>query len=203
MNIAVFCSGKGTNLQAIIDAVKSKKVKAGIKLVIADKKNALSLVKAEKAGIKAIFINSKRFKSRESFDKEAIKYLKKEKVELVVLAGFMRILSPHFIKKYRDRILNVHPALLPSFKGSRAIKDAFDSGVKVTGVTVHFVSEEVDSGPIILQEAVKVSNRESYVSLERKIHKVEHRLYPLAIRLFCEGRLKVSGGKVFCEEALK
>ena len=199
MNIAVFCSGRGTNLQAIINAVKSKKIKAGIKLVIADKSNALGLKRAEKAGIKAIFIDPKRFKSRESFDKEAIKHLKKEKVELVVLAGFMKILSPHFIRKYKNKILNVHPALLPSFKGSRAIKDAFDCGVKVTGVTVHFVSEEVGSGPIVLQEVVRVSNGESCASLERKIHKVEHRLYPLAIRLFCEGRLKVSGGKVIYE----
>ncbi|MCK4518981.1 MAG: phosphoribosylglycinamide formyltransferase [Candidatus Omnitrophica bacterium] len=199
MNIAVFCSGKGTNLQAIINAVKSKKINAGIKLIIADKGNALSLKRAEKVGIKAMFIDPKRFKSKELFDKEAIKYLKKEKVELVVLAGFMRILSPYFIKKYKNRILNVHPALLPSFKGSRAIKDALDNGAKVTGVTVHFVSEEVDSGPIILQEAVKVLNRESYASLEKKIHKVEHRLYPLAIKLFCEGRLKVSGRKVIYE----
>ena len=200
MNIAVFCSGRGTNLQAIIDAIKAGRIRANLRLVISDVEEAYCLKRAENAKIKIIFINPKKFKDKELFDKEVIRYLREEKIDLIVLAGYMRILSPYFVKKYRNKILNIHPTLLPSFKGTSGIKDAWRYGVKVTGVTVHFVTEELDSGPIILQEAVRIEKNDTLELLEEKIHKVEHRLYPEAIRLFCENRLKIIGRKVkiFC-----
>lgn len=196
MNIAVLCSGKGTNLQAIIDAVKAKVIKAQLRLVVGDKKDAFSLERARGAGIRTVFVNPKKFKSKESFDREVVKYLEEEKINLVVLAGFMRILSSYFVKRYKNKILNIHPALLPSFKGSHAIKDAWGFGVRTAGVTVHFVDEELDNGPIILQEGVQILDKDTVDSLEEKIHKIEHKLYPEAIKLFCENKLKIIGRKV-------
>ncbi len=145
MKIAVLCSGSGTNLQAIIDSVKSGYIPANIALVVSDNKKAYALERAKKSGIETLVLNPKDFKSREDFDKEIIKNLKKKNVELVVLAGFMRLLSRHFIEEYRNRIMNIHPALLPAFKGTRGIKDALECGAKVTGPTVHFVDEELDT----------------------------------------------------------
>ena len=200
MNIAVFCSGNGTNLQAIINAIKAGKVKAEIKLVLCDKKEAYCLKRASKAGLKTVFIDSKVYRSRQAFDKEIIKQLKENKIKLVVLAGFMRILSDYFVREYRNRILNVHPDILPAFKGASGIKDAYKSGVKITGVTIHFVNEKLDSGPIILQDVVKVNSAETLKILELKIHKLEHRLYPKAIDLFARGKLKIQGDIVKIRE---
>lgn len=196
MNIAVFASGRGTNLQAIIDAVKAGKVKANIACVIGDQKDALALERARRAGIEAIHIRPKDFSSREEFDREAIRHLERHNVELVVLAGFMRLLSDYFVNKYKNRIMNIHPALLPSFKGTEGIKDARDYGVKVTGPSVHFVTEDLDAGPIILQKPVAIGEDDTMETLEEKIHKAEHEIYPEAIRLFVEGKLKVEGRKV-------
>ncbi|MDP2940389.1 MAG: phosphoribosylglycinamide formyltransferase [Candidatus Omnitrophota bacterium] len=193
INIAVFCSGFGSNLQAIIRAVKKEKIKASLSLVLSDNKQAYALKRAKKAGIKTATIDPALFKTLEDFDTEALKYLEQEKIDLIVLAGFMRIISPVLINQYKNRILNIHPALLPSFKGTQAIKDAFDYGVKITGVTVHFVDERMDHGPIILQAPVKIDDNDTLGSLEKKIHKIEHKLYPEAIRLFVEGKLKVEG----------
>jgi phosphoribosylglycinamide formyltransferase-1 len=158
MNIAIFVSGSGTNLQAIIDAVKSGYIKAKIALVVSDNKQAYALERAKKAGIQTLCLDPKASDSKLNFDKELIKNLKKQNVELVILAGYMRVLTPYFVKEYKDRIMNIHPALLPSFKGLNGIKDALDYGVKVTGPTVHFVTEEVDSGPIIAQAVVEVED---------------------------------------------
>lgn len=196
MNIAVLCSGSGTNLQAIIDAVKSGAIPATIAIVISDKKDAFALERAKKAGIETLVLNPKSFKAREDFDKEVIESLKKRDVGLVVLAGFMRLLSSHFINEYRNRVMNIHPALLPAFKGACGIKDALAHGVKVTGVTVHFVDENLDNGPVILQEAVEIKDGDTEESLLDRVHKVEHELYPEAIRLFVEGKLRVEGRKV-------
>ena len=196
MNFAVFVSGRGTNLQAIIDAHRVGKIAAAPKLVVSDKQDAYALTRAREAGIATVFIDPKLHRGRENFDKEAVGRLKAEGIDFVVLAGFMRILSGYFIREYRDRILNIHPALLPDFKGARAIADAHRAGVDVTGVTVHFVVEEVDSGPVILQEKVPVRPGESLESLEERIHAVEHRLYPKAIDLFARGKLKLERGKV-------
>lgn len=196
MNIAVFVSGNGTNLQAIIDAISAGKLKAKIALVVSDNKDAYALTRAKNANIETFVLSPKGFKTREDYDKEITKELQKRNVSLVVLAGFMRLLSSHFVREYKNKILNIHPALLPSFKGTHGIKEAFEYGAKRTGVTVHFVDEDLDHGPIILQEIVAVDENDTLDTLEEKIHKVEHKLYPEAIRLFAEGKLKVEGRRV-------
>lgn len=196
MNIAVLCSGSGTNLQAIIDKVRSGYIPAKIALVLSDKKDAFALSRAKKAGIETVVLNSKDYKTREDFDRTVIKNLKKRDVVLVVMAGFMRLLSPYFIKEYKNKIINIHPALLPSFKGTHGIKDALDYGVKVTGATVHFVDEHLDHGPIILQSAVKVEDDDTESTLLERVHKEEHKIYPEAVKLFSEGRLKIEGRRV-------
>ncbi len=196
MNIAVLCSGSGTNLQAIIDKVEGGYIPAKIALVVSDNKDAFALTRAQKAGIETLILNPKDFKNREDFDREIVKHLRKNDVKLVVLAGFMRLMSDYFIKEYRNRIMNIHPALLPSFKGTHGIKDALEYGVKVTGPTVHFVDEKLDHGPIILQKAVEVKDEDTEETLLKQVHKEEHKLYPEAIKLFVEGRLKVEGRKV-------
>ncbi len=197
MNIAVFCSGNGTNLQAIVNAIKNKKLKSvKIALVISDNHNAYALRRAKKAGIKTLVVEPSKFTTKSKFEKEIIKYLKKENVELIVLAGFMRIIGGDLLSEYRNRILNIHPALLPSFKGAHGIKDAFEYGVKVTGVTVHFVDDKMDNGPIILQEAVPIEEKDTLESLESRVHKVEYKLYCKAIDLFVRGKLKIVGRKI-------
>lgn len=196
MNIAVFASGRGTNFGAIIRAVKKGILKANLSLLICDNPKAPVINKAKRAKVKVVLIKREDFATKKDFELEIIKHLQEHKIDLIVLAGFMRILTSEIVNSYKGRILNIHPALLPSFKGSHAIKDAFDYGVKVTGVTVHFVDEETDHGPIILQQAVKIEEGDTLESLEGKIHKIEHRLYPEAIRLFVEGKLRIEGRKV-------
>ncbi len=196
MNIAVFASGRGTNFSAILRAVKKGVIKVNLSLLVCDNPKAQVLGKARRAGVKSVLVKRGDFASKEEFEAKIIEYLKTEKIDLIVLAGFMRILGPAIIREYKGRIINIHPALLPSFKGAHAIKDAFDYGVKVTGVTVHFVDEEMDHGPIILQQAVRIEGNGTAEALEAKIHKVEHRLYPQAIKLFVEGKLKIEGRKV-------
>ena len=194
MNFAVLASGSGTNLQAIIDACRRKKIKAELKVVFSDKPDAFALERARKARIPCVAYRSpKMHPTRGSFDKAVVRLLREEGIDFVVLAGYMRILSPVFLKAFKNKVLNIHPALLPAFKGGHAIKDAFDYGAKVTGVTVHLVDEEVDHGPIVAQAAVEVKPTDTPASLEAKIHKVEHRLYPQVIDLFAKGKLKVSG----------
>jgi len=195
-SIAVFASGRGTNFQAIADAVKKGIVKANISLLVCDNPFAPVLLKAKTAKIKTFLVKRKGFASKQDFEAAVIRELKKEKIDLICLAGFMRILSKRFVRAYKNRIINIHPSLLPSFKGEHGIKDAFDYGVKITGVTVHFVDEKMDHGPIILQESVRINKNDSPASLEAKIHKVEHSVYPQAIRLFVEEKLIVRGRKV-------
>jgi len=196
LNIAILCSGSGTNLQAMIDKVGEGYIPARIALVISDNKDAFALKRAKDVGIETLVLNPEDFGTREAFDKEVIKNLEKKKVELVVLAGFMRLLSAHFIKKYENRIMNIHPSLLPSFKGTRGIKDALEYGVKVTGPTVHFVDEKLDHGPIILQKTLEVKDNDTEKSLLERVHKEEHKIYPEAVKLFVEGKLKIEGRKV-------
>ena len=201
MNIAVFASGNGTNLQAIIEAISSGDIKkCNIALLVSNNKDAHALTRAKGAKIETFVLSHKDFPSREDYDKEIIKELKKRNVELVVLAGFMRLISSYFANEYRNRIMNIHPALLPAFKGTHGIKDTFEYGVKMTGVTVHFVDDELDHGPIILQESVPVREGDTLKSLDEKIHKTEHKLYPKAIGLFIEGKLKVEDRKVRIKE---
>jgi phosphoribosylglycinamide formyltransferase-1 len=196
MNFAVLASGRGGNLKAIIEAVQSRAIKAHLKAVISDKKDAYALEHARQAQVPAIFINPKDFDDRQSFDEAVVERLHEFKIDFVVMAGYMRLLSSYFIRQYPDKILNIHPSLLPAFKGTHAIKEAFDYGVKVTGPSVHFVSEEMDAGPIILQELVSVDPKDSLESLEEKIHQAEHRVYPKVIDLFVRGKLKIEGRKV-------
>jgi phosphoribosylglycinamide formyltransferase 1 len=188
--IAVLCSGNGSNLKAIINAIKSGKLYAEIAVVISDKKDAFALTRAKKAKIPTRVIEPGNFKNRESFDRELVSGLKAYKVQLVCLAGFMRILSKVMVQKFDGRILNIHPALLPSFPGAHAVHDAYLSGVKVTGVTVHIVDEKVDHGPILLQEALEIRKKESLEELLSRIHRIEHRLYPKAISMMLSGRVK-------------
>lgn len=196
MNIAVFASGKGTNFSAIIKAVKSGKIKASLSLLVCDQPKAGVIGRAKRAGVKVALVKRGDFPAKKDFENKIIAHLQENKIDLIVLAGFMRLLTPEFVGKYKGRILNIHPALLPSFKGMEAIKEAFDYGVKVTGVTVHFVDEETDHGPIILQKGVLIEEDDTLESLESKVHKLEHRLYPQAIRLFVEGKLKSEGRRV-------
>jgi phosphoribosylglycinamide formyltransferase-1 len=195
-NIAVFASGRGTNFNAIAQAVKSRKLKVNLALLVCDNPKAQVLAKARKMKVKTCLVKRQDFATKQDFEKTIIGHLKKNKIDLVVMAGFMRLLSPFFVRAYKNRIINIHPALLPSFKGTHAIKDAFDYGVKVTGVTVHFVDEDMDHGPIILQKEVGVKELDTLASLEAKIHKVEHQLYPEAIRLIAQGRIKLRGRRV-------
>ena len=194
MNIAVFVSGNGSNLQALIDA---QDLSGGeIVLVVSDKPQARALERAEKAGIKTFILEAEGFDSREEYDEAIIEQLDKEGIEFIVLAGFMRILSAGFVDKYYGKIVNIHPSLLPAFKGTHGIRDAFEQGADTTGVTVHFVDRDLDAGPIILQEEVKIEEADTLESLEEKIHVVEHKLYPKAVRFFVEGKLKIEGNKV-------
>ncbi len=196
MNIAVFASGRGTNFGAIVRAVKKGKIKANLSLLVCDNPKAGAISRAKRAGIKIALVKREDFANKKDFENKIIAYLKENKIDLIVLAGFMRLLGPELVSKYAGRILNIHPALLPSFKGTEAIKDAFDYAVKVTGVTVHFVDEKMDHGPIILQKAVQIKEDDTLESLETKIHKIEHQLYPEAIRLYVEGKLKLERRKV-------
>lgn len=192
-NVAVFVSGSGTNLQAIIDAqIKS----ANLVVVLSNKPDAYALERALKHNIPVEVVDHKEFDTREAFEAELIERLKKYNVKLIVLAGFMRILTSFFVNNYQHRIINLHPALLPSFPGIHSAKQALDYGVKITGVTVHFVDDGVDTGPIILQSVVPIDDLDSEDSLLEKIHMEEHRIFPEAVKLFCEGRLSISGRKV-------
>jgi len=196
MNIAVFASGRGTNFSAIIRAVKKGKIKADLSLLVCDNPGAGAIGRAGRAGIKVALVKREDFTAKEDFEAKIISHLEENKIDLIVLAGFMRLLGPALVSRYKGRILNIHPALLPAFKGTEGIKDALAYGVKVTGVTVHFVDEAVDHGPIILQEAVKIEEDDTPESLEKKIHKLEHRVYPQAVKLFVEGRLQIEGRRV-------
>lgn len=194
--IAVFASGFGSNLQALIDYNNKHGLNGDIVLVFSNNKDAFALVRAKKNNIKAVFMDPTRYSSREKYDSKIIEMLEEEKIDLVVLAGYMLLLSQEFVHRFKNKILNIHPALLPSFKGTHGIKDAYRYGVKVTGVTVHFVDEDLDRGPIILQEAVDIDPDDSVEELEGKIHKVEHKIYPEAVKYFCEDRLEIDGRRV-------
>lgn len=196
MNIAVFASGRGTNLQAIIKAVRKGNLKANLTLVISDVKKARALKRAKKAGIKSLFIDPAAYPTQEALEREILKHLEAEKIDLIVLAGFMRIVGNTLLDRFPHKILNIHPALLPSFKGVHGIQDAFAYGTKITGVTVHFVDNKMDHGPIIAQGIVKIEDADTLESLEKKIHRLEHKLYPETINLVVEGKVKIDGRKI-------
>jgi len=196
MDIAVFCSGNGSNFQAIVDAKNKGLFQADITLMVCDNPDAYAVKRAKNEGIPRLIVNRKDFSSKQALEEKIVESLEEKRIGLICLAGYMRLLSPEFVQRYAGKIINVHPALLPAFKGADAIRDAIDYGIKVSGVTVHFVTEEVDAGPIILQEVVEIEDSDSKESLEEKIHSAEHRLYPQAIKLFVENKLKITGRKV-------
>lgn len=196
VRIGVLISGNGTNLQALIDSIESGKINGRICVVISDREDAYGLIRARKHGIEALFINKKDFINNSDFNKKILEELKKRGIQLLVLAGYLRILSPEIIKEYRNRIINIHPALIPSFcgkgyYGERIHKAVLEYGVKVTGATVHFVDEGTDTGPIIFQKSIEVHNNDTVESLQKKVLEVEHTLLVKAVKMFCQGRLKV------------
>ena len=193
MRVAVFASGSGTNLQAIIDADIQT---IEIAVVFTNNPDAYAIERAKKHNIQVEIIDHKNYKTREEYEKHIIEALDPYKLNLIVLAGFMRIFSTVFVRAYKNKIVNIHPALLPSFPGINAGRQALEYGVKYTGVTVHFVDEGVDTGPIILQSVVEIEDEDTEDTLLEKIHEVEHRIYPKAIELISSGEIEVIGRRV-------
>jgi len=190
MNIAVFASGNGTNFEAISNAIKNKTISnCEIKILIVDRKNAYAITRAKNLGIPYKYVNSTKFNSREEYELEIINILKELNIDLIVLAGYMKIITNVLLEAYKDRIINIHPALLPSFKGAHGIRDAFNYGCKVYGVTIHHVSSELDGGKIIAQRAFEYYGND-IDELETKIHDLEHSLYPEVIDKLIKGELK-------------
>ncbi|MEM3169249.1 MAG: phosphoribosylglycinamide formyltransferase [Candidatus Nitrosotenuis sp.] len=201
LNLGILISGRGSNMEAILKAVKRQRIPVNPAVVISNNPDAKGLKIAQKLGVKTHVIPSKNFiGTRWEYDQKIIKVLKKhgvtEKNGLVCLAGFMRIISPEFIRRYKNRILNIHPAILPSFPGLHAQKQALDYGVKFSGCTVHFVDDGVDTGPIIFQAIVKVKDDDTEETLSKRILAKEHKAYPQAVKLIAEGRITISGRKV-------
>ena len=196
LRLGVLISGSGSNLQSIIDNIEKGSLKATIKIVISNNPDAFGITRAKKHGIPFVVLKNGDFKSKEDFDSELIKVLKENNVDLVILAGFMRIISPAFLKAFPQKVLNIHPALLPSFPGLHGQKQAFDYGVKFSGCTVHFVDEGVDTGPIIIQSVVPVIDGDTEETLAARILKEEHKIYPQAIQFFADGKIEIQGRKV-------
>jgi len=200
MNLAVFASGNGSNFTAIAKAVRAKRIRVKSFVLICDQPKAFVIKRAQKAKIPVILVRRQDFANRADFEAAIIQRLKYYQINVIALAGFMRMLSPSFIRLYRNRILNIHPSLLPAFIGGTAIKDAWEAHVSVTGVTIHFVDEEMDHGPVILQGKVAIKKKDSLAALEKRVHILEHQLYPRAIKLFAEGKIKVKNGKVLLKD---
>ena len=200
LRLGVLASGRGSNLQAIIDAIEAKVLDATIVLVVSNKRDAIALERANRHGIRGLFLDPKSVAGepdlRRAYDEKILEVLKNHDVQLVLLAGYMKIVTAVLIDAYQWRMMNIHPSLLPSFPGLHAQQQALDAGVKVSGCTVHFVTEGVDQGPIIVQTAVPVNENDSVDALSARILEQEHRLYPRAIQLFAEGGLAVEGRKV-------
>jgi phosphoribosylglycinamide formyltransferase 1 len=191
--IAVLASGAGSNLQALLD---DGRVGPCISLVVADRPGVGALQLARSRGIKAVVLEPGHYASRAAFDMALEVLLEEEAIEFVLLAGYMRILGPRVVRAFSERMLNIHPSLLPAFPGAHSVRDAIDWGGKVTGSTVHLVDEEVDHGPIVLQEAVAIMSEDDEASLHARIKEVEHRIYPRAARLLIDGKLKLEGRRV-------
>lgn len=193
LNIGVLASGRGSNFQAIIDEIEKGRLNAEIKLLIVDNNAAYAVERAKKHSIEYLYLNPNEFASRHVFFTRIAEELKKRGIELVILAGFMRIVEKPLIDAFPNRIMNIHPALLPSFPGLHGQRQAINYGVKISGCTVHFVDEGIDTGPIIIQASVPVSPDDTEETLSERILKMEHKIFPEAIRLYAEGRLKVEG----------
>jgi len=201
LNIGVLISGRGSNLQAIIDGIEQGKVAAKISLVVSNNPDAYGLERARKHGIPAVVVDHRMYSTRQEFETVVIERLNEKGVELVVLAGFMRVLTEHFLKAFPLRVINIHPALLPSFPGVGVQAKAVDYGVRFSGCTVHFVNEGVDTGPIIAQAVVPVYPTDTGEILADRILKMEHQIYPNVIHWIAERRVRVEGRRVFVEGA--
>lgn len=199
LKLGILVSGRGSNLQAIIDAIEARKLAAQIRVVVCDQAEAYALERARLRNIPTATFYAKDYPSREEFDRAVIQCLHDHQVDLVCLAGFMRILSPYFIKEYKNRILNIHPALLPSFPGLHVQRKALEYGVKFSGCSVHFVEEGMDTGPIIIQGIVPALDEDTEDSLAARILRLEHQIYPRAIQFIAEGRLRIVGRRVLCK----
>lgn len=191
LKLAILASGSGTNAQVIFEAVKAKKLDAEICLVLANRPNAKVLDRAEQFGIKHILLDHTLFSSREEYDKKVVEEIKKSGADCVVLAGYMRMVTPYFLASFPQRVINIHPAILPSFPGVHGARDAVNYGVKFSGCTVHFVSEEMDAGPIIIQAIVPCRQEDTEENLQNRIHCLEHKIYVQALKWLAEDRLEI------------
>ncbi len=200
LRLGILVSGSGTNMEAIAVECEEGRLPAEVAVVISNRSDAYALKRAERHGIKSVFVDPSSYPSREAYDRAVVKILKEHQVDLVILAGYMLLVGRAVLDSFPMRIMNIHPALLPSFPGTSGIDDALEYGVKVTGVTVHFVDEGLDTGPIILQEAVAIKEDDDRESLAERIHRVEHKLYPRAIKYFAQGRLSLDGRRVRIRE---
>jgi|SRR5699024_2064479 len=198
--IGVLISGGGTNLQALMDNINEGNINGEISLIISNKKNAYGLERGNAWGIESIFINPKDFENEAAYNFALINRLKEKNIDLVVLAGYLKILSKDFVEAFENRVINIHPSLIPSFCGSgfygeRIHKEVLNYGCKITGATVHFVDEGTDTGPIIFQKIVEIENDESVKSLKEKVLKIEHEILTKAVKLFCEDKIVLEGRK--------
>ncbi len=198
--VSFLVSGRGSNFKAIAKKIIKGEINANLGILISDHGDAKALDLAVDYGMKSFFVDPKLYINREEHEKQMINLLKESKTDLIVGAGYMRVLTPYFIKKFKNRILNIHPALLPSFPGVHGQEQAFNKGVKITGCTTHFIDEGVDTGPIVMQAAVPVLDDDTLDTLSVRILKEEHRIFPESVKLFCEDRLKISGNKVFIKK---
>lgn len=196
LRIGVLASGRGTNLEAILQACERGEIPGRVAVVLSDRKGALALERARRRGIPAFHIPPRSFATREEYDLRLAEVLQEHRVDLVVLAGYLRYLTPPFVEAFRHRAINIHPSLLPSFPGLEAQRQALEYGVKISGCTVHFIDEKLDHGPIILQAAVPVREDDDVASLSERILREEHRILVEAVRLFAQGRLRVEGRRV-------
>jgi phosphoribosylglycinamide formyltransferase-1 len=201
MNIAILASGRGTNFEAIAKACIDGKINAKVAVLIVDRKNIDAIDRAEKLGINWIYVDPYSFPSREDYDRKIVSILKYLNVELVCLAGYKKVVSKVFVDSFPNRIMNIHPTLLPSFPGLKPHEKAIKFGVKISGLTVHFVDEGVDTGPIIVQAAVPVSPDDTKETLSEKILRLEHKVYPQAVKWFVDGRIEIQGRKVIVKGA--
>ena len=205
MNVAVFISGGGTNLQAIIDAIKENKINGKIKLVFSNRKNAYGLIRAQNESIDTFYLNRKKFFSDEEYDERILEELERKNIDLIVLAGYLNILSSKLVSKYSNRIINIHPSLIPSFcgdgfYGENVHKAVIKSGVKFTGATTHFVDENVDTGAIILQDVVPVFINDDFETVAKRVLEIEHEILVKTVKAFCDNKIVFKDNRAFIVE---
>ena len=205
LNIAVFISGGGTNLQAIINAVKENKINGKIKLVFSNRKNAYGLIRAQNESIDTFYLNRKKFFCNEEYDERILEELERKNIDLIVLAGYLNILSSKFVSKYSNRIINIHPSLIPSFcgdgfYGENVHKAVIKSGVKFTGATTHFVDEKVDTGAIILQDVVPVLINDDFETVAKRVLEIEHKILVKTVKAFCDNKIVFKDNRAFIVE---